>query len=75
MSAPRAGVEEHHRLGGERSALGGAERQRIDAGLPGRVRRRGIHARERVAEARAVDMHGEPVRMRDLGERAISAGR
>ena len=68
-------IEEHHRLGGERAALGGAEGERIDAGLPGRLRGRGVHARQRVAEPRAVDMHGEPARMRDLGELAISSGR
>ena len=62
-------VEEQHRFGGERTALGGAERERVDARLPGRLRRRCVHARQRIGEPRAVDMDRKPVRMRDVGER------
>ena len=61
-------IEEDHRLRAHRAALGGAERQRVDAGLPGGLGGRDVHARERIAEPRAVHVHGDAMPVRDLGQ-------
>ncbi len=47
-------IEEHDRLGAERTVLGGAERQHVDAGFPGRRRGRYAEMAERIRETRAV---------------------
>ena len=67
-------IEEHHRLGRERAVLGGAERQRVDAGTPGDIGRRASEPRQRVGETRAVHMQREPVLARELGERGDLGG-
>ena len=63
-------IEEHDRLGRERAALGGPEREHVDAELPARVCGRKLLARERVGEPRAVDVEPQVLRMGELGERA-----
>ena len=62
------GIEEHHRLGGERSVLRGAEGQHIDARAPGDVRGMAAEEGDRVREARAVHVHLEPALMGDCAE-------
>ena len=62
------GIEEDHGLRTHRAALGGAERQRIDTSLPGHLRGRDIHPRQRIAEARTVHMHRHPVLVCDIGK-------
>ena len=63
------GVEQHHGFGGERAPFGGAEGKRIDARLPRRLGERSIHAGKRVCEPRPIDMHEEPARVGQLGNR------
>jgi len=62
-------IEDHHGFGGERAAFGGAERQHIDAGLPGQLRRRRVETNQRIGKAGAVHVHGERAGMRNVGER------
>ncbi len=62
-------IEEHHRLGGHRAALGRAERENIDASFPRHLGGARVGAHERVGEARAVHMHLHAVRMGDLRQR------
>ena len=72
-AAARA-VEEHHRLGRHRAALGGAEREHVDAGLPGDLGGARVQPHQRVGEARAVHVHLHAVRVRDPGERRDLVG-
>ena len=68
-------VEEQHRLRRERAALGGAERQHIDAGLPGRLAPATHQTRQRIGEARAVDVHRQPALCAIADSAAISSTR
>jgi hypothetical protein len=70
----RGTIEEHHGFGGERTGFCCAERQHIDAGLPGDLSRARIHPHQRVGEARAVHVHLHAMGMRDLGERCDLVG-
>ena len=54
-------IEEHDRFGAERAVLGGAEREHIDAALPGRFGGRTTQVRQGIGEARAIHMHGKPM--------------
>ena len=62
------GIEYHHRLGRHRATLGGAERQHVDARLPGGLRGRRVEPHQRVGEARAVHVHGKTAAVRDVGQ-------
>ena len=62
-------VEKDDRFGGHGAAFGGAERQHIDAGLPGRFIGRRIQARQRIAQPRAVHVDAEPRLMGDRRQR------
>ncbi len=56
--APR--LEQHDGLGAQHAVLGGAERQRRDACLPGHFRGRAAQADQRIGEARAIHVQGQP---------------
>jgi hypothetical protein len=45
-------IEHHHRLRRHRAAFGGAERQHVDAGLPGYLRRRGVEPHQSIVKPR-----------------------
>ena len=62
------GIEHHHGLRRQRAALGGAERQHVDAGLPGHLRRRGVEPHQGIGEARAIHVHGERAGVRDVAQ-------
>ena len=68
-------VEEHHRLRRHGAALGGAERQHIDAGFPGDLGRARVHPHQRVGKARAVHVDLHAVARAILASAAISSGR
>ena len=72
--AHQGGVEEHHGFGGEGAVLGRAEGQHVDAGAPGDVARVAAEEGDRVGEARAVHLHLEAARVRQLAQ-ARDSGR
>ena len=61
-------LEDDDGLAGERAVLGRAERQRVDPGAPGHLRRREAARDEGVGEARAVHVGGEASRPGDPGK-------
>ena len=61
-------VEEDHSFRPHRAAFGGAKRERVDARLPGDLGKRDIHARERVADPRAIHMQRDAAFVRDVGQ-------
>ena len=67
-------IEKYHRLRSQRAALRGSERENVDARHPGCLRRRGVQARQRVAEARAIHVHRHSARVRDAGKLADFIG-
>jgi len=54
-------IEKDHRFRAQRAVLRGAERENVNAALPGCLRRRAAEARQRIREPRAVHVHVEPV--------------
>jgi hypothetical protein len=62
------GVEEDDGLACKRATLRGSERKNVNARPPRRISRRDIHARERIAQARAIHVYGNPMRTNQLGQ-------
>src|SRR5438309_2469400 len=61
-------IEKYHGFGCQCAALGGAERQHVNAAAPSDLGGRGIEADERIDETCAIHMHGERSHPRDLGQ-------
>ena len=69
------GIEEDHRLAAHRAVFCGAERQDVDAGAPGHLRRRAAERDQRIGETRAVHMHGDAGAMGDRRQGGDLVGR
>ena len=63
-------IEEHHGFGIHAAILDDAERQHIDARLPGQLGRGHVLRDQRIRESRAVHMQGHAALMGDVGQRA-----
>src|ERR1700758_1354507 len=62
------GVEEHDRLGSERTEFCYSKRQNVDTGLPCYLRRRRAEADQGVGKTSAIHMNGKGTLMSDLGK-------
>ena len=63
------GIEQDQRLGAPAAVLGAAEGEQVDAAFPGHFGRCRIKRHQRIGEAGAVHMQGQPGRLGDGGDR------